>query len=487
MKSEFSKDKVSIVWFRRDLRTQDNPALYHACKDTDNVIGLYVLTEQQWDKHQIGSNHRWFFLENLKALKLSLEKLNIPLLVVNAKTFNNTPKTIAALCKKYNVTDIFFNKELEVNERARDKIVISTLQAMGLASHQYQEQTLIEPGSLKAGSGDFYKVYTPFRKAFESTIILHDLTPLPAPQTPKQKNINIPINSAKIPSVNPTCSLQWAPGEANAKKLLNTFIKSKIHNYKKDRDTPSVSGTSQLSPYLAVGAISIRQCFYQALQVSHSQHNSTFEGPNTWINELIWREFYKHLIVGYPKLCKGHNFNSDYRGLPWRQSQKEFSAWCSGETGYPLVDAAMRQLVTTGWMHNRLRMVAAMFLTKHLLIDWRWGEKFFLQHLVDADYAANNGGWQWSASTGADGAPYFRIFNPTRQSERFDPQGEFIKQYLPHLKDLDSKSIHNPPPVLRESIGYPQAIVDHKFAVERAKQTFKTTIEQNKFRMEPAI
>ena len=236
--------------------------------------------------------------------------------------------------------------------------------------------------------------------------------------------------------------------------------------YKERRDIPSINGTSTLSPYLAAGMISVRQC------IACIRHHVEDWRSNQWVTELIWREFYRYLIDLHPRLSQGKNFIQTSKPIPWENDDDQFQAWCEGNTGFPIVDAAMKQLVQTGWMHNRLRMVTAAFLTKILLIDWRRGEAFFMQHLLDGDYASNNGGWQWAASTGADAAPYFRIFNPTRQSERFDKEGLFLKKLLPALTPINHKSIHTPSTDARSAHGYPEPIIDYKWARQRALDSY---------------
>ncbi|MFC7001925.1 cryptochrome/photolyase family protein [Pseudobowmanella zhangzhouensis] len=232
---------------------------------------------------------------------------------------------------------------------------------------------------------------------------------------------------------------RWPAGEQLAQQQLQRFVHEAIRDYKQTRDFPAQDNTSRLSAYQAVGALSTMQCLRAALAENNGELDSGNEGIVTWINELIWRDFYRHLLVAYPDLCKHKAFKSDTDRLPWKHDEDKFQRWCEGNTGYPIVDAAMRQMNQTGWMHNRLRMIVAMFLTKHLFIDWRWGERYFMQKLVDGDLASNNGGWQWSASTGCDAVPYFRIFNPVTQSERFDPKGDFIRNYVPEIAKFDAK------------------------------------------------
>ena len=268
----------------------------------------------------------------------------------------------------------------------------------------------------------------------------------------------------------------WPAGEKEARRRLDTFADEQISYYKNERDFPAKPGTSQLSAYLAAGVVSPRQCLHAALQSNQGEFESGNIGAITWINELLWREFYKHILVGYPRVSRHRAFRPETEALAWRDAPEDLAAWKEGRTGFPIIDAAMRQLLETGWMHNRLRMVVAMFLTKNLLIDWREGERFFMHHLVDGDLAANNGGWQWSSSTGTDAAPYFRIFNPVTQSEKFDSEGVFIKHWLPELAELNKKEVHNPAsrrwPVWRGRL--PAPIVDLKKSRERALAAFQS-------------
>ncbi|HNB19211.1 MAG TPA: FAD-binding domain-containing protein, partial [Agitococcus sp.] len=261
--------------------------------------------------------------------------------------------------------------------------------------------------------------------------------------------------------------------EEAALKRLDIFCQHHIRGYKDNRDYPlHPEGTSRLSPYLAVGSISARQCFQAAINEQQAYGHS--DGIDCWISELAWRDFYKHLMVAYPHLCKHKAFKANTDNIVWRHDQVDFQRWCEGKTGFPIVDAAMRQLNTIGWMHNRLRMVTAMFLTKDLFIDWRWGERYFMEHLIDGDLAANNGGWQWSASTGNDAAPYFRIFNPALQSQKFDANGDFIRRYVPELAHLDSKTIHEPHGKQRQLfLDYPLPMVNHKQACAFAVEQFE--------------
>ena len=482
-----SKHTTGLIWFRRDLRVHDNPALSHACSQHSRVVGLYIVTPGQWDRHDVGSNHRWFVLEHVKALRGELEALNIPLIVVEKHLYSDCIAALGDAVEQFDVSAVYVNTEWEVNELARDSACEAALGEQGISFCKSNDQTIMPPGSVTTKDGRYFKVFTPFKKAFVKAAQGLDFDPLPKP---RKRNEMLPVSKralGQIPVVTPTCQRKWAVGETHARRSLKAFVQQDIFEYKNLRDFPAKDNTSRLSPYLAVGALSLRECFYEALRANDYSFEGGSDGAACWISELIWREFYKHLVVGFPKVCKHKPFNQEYRSVPWRQADQEFADWCAGRTGFPIVDAAMKQLVTEGWMHNRLRMVVAMFLTKHLLIDWRRGERFFAEHLVDFDFAANNGGWQWSASTGADAAPYFRIFNPVRQSERFDPDGDFIRKYVPELKQLSSKAIHAPSPIEAEEAGYPTMITDHRFAVDRAKQTFKTAKEQQQYATEQAV
>ena len=267
----------------------------------------------------------------------------------------------------------------------------------------------------------------------------------------------------------------YRAGETAAQDALDHFLDGTIDHYHQQRDFPSIAGTSSISPWLVAGTLSIRQCFHQALQRNNGELDTGNQGITTWLSELIWREFYKHILVGFPRVSKNRAFKPETEQLPWQDDKSLLTAWQTGQTGFPIVDAAMRQLTNTGWMHNRLRMVTAMFLSKNLMLDWRLGEQFFMEHLIDGDLAANNGGWQWSASTGTDAAPYFRMFNPTSQSQKFDAEGTFIRQWLPELAHLDNKAIHGPYEYGEQSgLNYPHPVIDHRYSRQRVLQAFKS-------------
>ena len=467
----------SLVWFRRDLRVQDNSALHHAAKQSDQVIGLYVITPQQWKQHDDADAKVSFWLKNLECLSEELAKLNIPLLVKVCDSFSDSPGVVVATARKHDCSQLFFNYEYEVNEHRRD---VSTTEACNLEEIEVQafhDRVIVAPEEIATKDGRFYSVFTPYRKVWDTKVAEHSkVLAKPKPQQPVEVNADpIPtkVKGFKFSNVR---SDFWIPGEAEAKKRLKKFV-TRIDAYDDHRDMPSVSGTSLLSPYLVAGVISPRQCVAAAVKHNGGSFSGS-EGTTTWISELTWRDFYSHVMFGFPRVSKHQPFKEKTKAIPWRKAESDFEAWCEGRTGYPIVDAGMRQLNQTGWMHNRLRMVTAMFLTKNLLIDWRWGEKYFMQNLVDGDLAANNGGWQWSASTGTDSVPYFRIFNPFSQSKRFDVDGKFIKKLCPELESVPSRALHDPvklsAAIEEHSIDYPSFVVDYKQGRERALAAFKS-------------
>lgn len=463
------------MWFRSDLRVYDNPALFEAMS-AGPTLAVYVITEGQWQKHGISPAKRALILRQLKCLHKELQKLNVPLLILACDTFKQLPEELGQLLERLEIDSLFYNHEYEVNERACAHKVEQLFQDRGLSVRAFHDACLIPPGTIRNKQGEPYKVFSAFKRAvFE----VHDSRARDIYNRPDaQRSIKFTsdINALKVDNF---LAQLWPAGEDEAHDRLNHFMDRAIKQYKKLRDFPAADATSEISPYLAVGALSTTQCMQAALSLNSGSLSEGNEGIACWINEIIWREFYRHLLVDFPDVCRHKAFKPETERLPWKHDDKLFSAWKDGLTGYPLVDAAMRQLNETGWMHNRLRMVTAMFLTKHLFIDWRLGEAYFMSKLVDGDLASNNGGWQWSASTGVDAVPYFRIFNPVTQSQRFDPDGEFIRRFLPELSHLDNKSIHMPTEKQARAAGYPLPMVEHARAVAQTKYWFKSLSEQD--------
>jgi len=449
-----------IVWFRNDLRIHDNPALYRAAEDRQGILAVYFLCHEMLKNHGTAPARVDFIRRHLLQLKTDLAELNIPLLVIALDKVTDIGAQLQSLVMQHHVQELLFNAEYPLDEFNRDKAVAETFRAQGIVVKRFHDRVIIPPGMVRNGKGEPYRIFTAFKNNWLQQAKVLSLQPLkkPAlqPTHPCKASSETDINYLFGATQQRDLSAIWPAGEQAANKRLKDFIQYHIEGYQVDRDFPDLEATSQLSPYLAIGSISPRQCIAAALLANKGEWDSGNTGATTWIGELIWRDFYQHVVVDFPDVCKFHAMQKHTETFPWRYDKKLFKAWCDGETGIPIVDAAMLQLKTIGWMHNRLRMVVAMFLTKNLQIDWRMGEHYFMTQLIDGDFAANNGGWQWCASTGTDAAPYFRIFNPVSQSRRFDADGLFIKEYLPALAHLPAKLIHNPPP----TPGYPLPIVD---------------------------
>lgn len=466
-----------LMWFRSDLRVQDNTALSQAMS-RGATIALYLITPDQWQRHDDAPCKVDFWLRNLRELSKALAELNVPLLVRQCHDWGDVPVQVADVCQEHTICAVHVNEEYGINESLRDRRVSAYLSQQAIAWHSHLDQILFKPGSVLTRSGGYFQVYSQFRKVCYERLhsALPALVTLPKAQTPMVVKSDIIPDSVKgFATPSESLRLLWPAGEQAALQRLERFADEQVAFYKDERDFPAKPGTSQLSAYLAAGILSPRQCLHAALSANRGEFDSGNQGVVTWINELLWREFYKHTLVGYPRVSRHRAFRPETEAVPWRNAPEELAAWQQGRTGLPIIDAAMRQLLETGWMHNRLRMVVAMFLTKNLLIDWREGERFFMHHLIDGDLAANNGGWQWSASTGTDAAPYFRIFNPISQSQKFDPDGHFIRQWVPELAGLNKRDIHDPSALggLFAPSGYPRPIVDLSCSRERALTAFK--------------
>jgi deoxyribodipyrimidine photo-lyase len=454
-----------LVWLRNDLRMIDNKALHAACSDPDaKVLAVFVATPGQWQQHEMAPRQAAFIYANLLQVQQALAERGIELVYHQCHGFADSARWLVDFCQQRQVTALFYNRQYEINERQRDALLEQQL-AGKVICHSFDDSLLLPPGSVQTGSGEMYKVYTPFRRAFIQRLTESDVSSLPAPRSRGEAvKVTVPeafdYPLADVGSVYPA-------GEEAALQRLRTFCREQVQDYAKQRDLPAIAGTSSLSPYLAIGVLSPRQCFNRLRAECPEVLENPESGAFCWLNELIWREFYRHLMVAHPALCKHRPFIEWTDRVCWKANDRALLAWQQGLTGYPIVDAAMRQLNQTGWMHNRLRMISASFLVKDLLIDWRAGERYFMSQLLDGDLAANNGGWQWAASTGTDAAPYFRIFNPTTQGERFDPQGTFIRKWLPELTDVPDNDIHQPhrwAEKQRRVLDYPLPIVDHKQA-----------------------
>ncbi len=465
----------TLMWFRSDLRVQDNTALHHACKAADDgIVGVFAICGKQWGEHDWGSMKVDFVLRNVRALSDALAKLSIPLRIIMADTFTQLPKKLLDLAHRHACDAVYFNVEHEVNELRRDEEVRALFEKNNFSVHAFGDQTIADVSELRTTSDGFYTVFTPFKRRW-CQVLKEGGAPEPLPKPRKQAGVG--ISPDEVPQAlagfkghrRPDL---WPEGETAAQKRLTAFISKRIGDYDNDRDLPGINGTSVLSPYLAAGVLSPRQCLHAALDVNKGRLDSGKKGVTTWISELIWREFYRHILIGFPRVCMGRPFKLETDALPWRDDDDLFDAWCEGRTGYPIIDAGMRQLRQTGWMHNRVRMIVAMFLTKDLFIDWRMGERYFMQHLVDGDFASNNGGWQWSASTGTDAVPYFRVFNPLSQSKRYDADAMYIHRFVPELADVPAEVLHRPREKWGVEVDYPAPIVDHAKARQMVLDAF---------------
>ncbi|WP_166251701.1 deoxyribodipyrimidine photo-lyase [Marinobacter salicampi] len=462
---------TQLVWFRNDLRTADNAALTAACAQDQPVRACFIATPAQWHSHDWSPARIRFVVDHVNSLAEDLAGVGIPFDILQGDWFSDCIPLISDLCRKHRVRQLHFNEELGVNERRRDQALRDKLAQDNVTACKYRDQTVAPVGSILTQQQEPYSVFTPFARRWRQWTgdNMPELHPVPKAKGEAMKPARFPSQidgySKAPPPLVPV-------GEQAAHNQLAEFLEERAADYNRHRDIPSVDGTSLLSPYLANGVLSGRQCWAAALEAMTGAGNAR-DGLDTWLNEITWRDFYIHILYHYPRVSMHRAFKPETEALPWNHPGDAFEAWKEGQTGIPLVDAAMRQLNQTGWMHNRLRMVTAMFLTKNLFIDWRLGEAYFMNRLVDGFLASNNGGWQWSASTGTDSAPYFRIFNPATQGERFDPSGEFIRRYVPELASLDNKRIHQPWLKGGPAKGYPKPIVDLKESRKQAIANFQ--------------
>ncbi len=471
--------ETTLVLLRRDLRLADNPALYEAVQRGGPVFVVYIRESDDPDASSLGAAQDWWLHHSLSGLSDSIEKKGNRLILKSG----NQNKTVYALIDEIGATAVFWNRRYHKQGRDQDANLKKTLSSRGIKAKSFGASLLHEPSKLLTRSGGYYKVYTPFWKAFIEEPPFAE--PLPAPAEipapsflPQSESLSDWSLLPKEPNWAAGFSQHWKPGEDGAKTALETFLESNIDGYKKDRDFPAKAATSRLSPHLALGEIS-------PLQIWHTVNDekSPSETRQKFRQELVWREFSWHLLFHFPEL-KTREFNDRFAGFAWDFDEKAFNQWTKGQTGYPIVDAGMRQLWQTGWMHNRVRMIAASFLIKDLMIDWRHGEAWFRNTLIDADPASNAASWQWVAGSGADAAPYFRIFNPTLQGEKFDPEGDYVREFVPEIAALPNKYLQQPfkaPPDVLKSSGlthgktYPKPLVDHKQARDRALEAFQAT------------
>lgn len=463
-----SSYQSSLVWFRRDLRDYDHAALYHALKFSKQVYCAFIFDTEILNQLTDKADRRVEFIwESVRELKSALQQQGGDLIVGHGAA----SAEIAKLAQALKVDAVLANRDYEPSAIERDNKVASQLKDHDIEFHDFKDQVIFEQEEILTQAGKPFGVFTPYKNASLKKLNDFYLASYPVNRyinnLAKRKAEEMPsLESLGFVRTN-LSNLKLPTGMSGAQQLFEDFLE-RIQQYKSARDFPAIKGPSYLSVHLRFGTISIRQLARTAWQMGGA-------GAEGWLNELIWRDFYFQILYHHPRVAQGRAFKADFDKLPFPNDEKLFQAWCDGKTGYPLVDAAMRQINQTGWMHNRLRMVAASFLVKDLLIDWRWGERYFAEKLIDFDLSANNGGWQWAASTGCDAQPWFRIFNPITQSEKFDTEGKFIRRYIPELASCNNKEIHAPwliPTNRQQELGlsigvdYPQPVVEH--ATQRA-------------------
>ena len=459
----------ALVWLRRDLRLFDHAALHHALTECEKVTLVFIFDTEILATLPRQDRRVSFIWQCLLQLKAELMEYGSDLIVRHGKATEEIPK----LVKERNATAVYVNHDYEPTAIARDAMVACQLAVHGIAFHSYKDQVIFEKEEILTLAGGMYSVFTPYKRNWLAKIA--DAYLQSHPIQPYLQHL-AKFTDAALPSLSDLgfaeCDVEaFKPGMSGGEILFNDFCK-RMEHYHQARDFPSIEGTSYLSVHLRFGTLSIRELVRTAWKTGGL-------GAETWLSELIWREFYQQILWHRPDVVE-HAFKAEYDALPFSNNLHLFTAWCEGLTGYPIVDAAMRQLNQTGYMHNRLRMITASFLVKDLLIDWRWGERYFAEKLIDYDLAANNGGWQWAASTGCDAQPYFRIFNPVTQSHRFDKDGTFIRRYCPELAELGNKSLHAPWLASRDEVAYfdivrdyASPIVDHTIARQAALELYK--------------
>ena len=462
--------KTAIWWIRRDLRLSDNQALTEALRQADVVVPVFILDPKLLASEYAGQARLAFLLDGLRELDRSLKQRGSQLILRRGDPL----EVLTILLKETEAEGIFAEEDFSPYSRQRDGRV-----ALSLPLKLVPGVTVFHPELLLKADGTPYTVFTPFSRKWRS--LPASGSPLPAPD---HFSALPPPESMVIPQKpDHPAESSFKAGEQEAERRLSAFADSAIFDYSDMRNRMDLDGTSQLSPYLRLGMLSARQAVWAAQESSQSARTTDAQkDAETWLNELIWREFYAAILYHFPYV-RQQAFRSELRDIPWRNDPAGLAAWKAGLTGYPVVDAAMRQLNATGWMHNRARMITASFLTKDLLINWQEGERYFMQQLLDGDPASNNGGWQWTAGTGTDAAPYFRVFNPILQGLKFDPQGDYVRRWVPELSLVPNKYIHTPwemPEDLQKQAhcridsDYPSPIVDHSLARERVLIAYRS-------------
>jgi deoxyribodipyrimidine photo-lyase len=479
-----------IVWLRRDLRLDDHAALAAAAERCERITCAFVLDPVLLRGERMGAPIVQFFFESLGVLRAQLRDLGSDLALLEG----DFARELIALAQRSGARALFYNEDTDPAMRTRDAGVTQALRGAGLTVDAFSDLVYAAAHDVLQDTGKFYTVFTPYRRKWDALAAVNPQPPIPSLERARSSftpaaEIGATRDLPRPEDYGYTSSAAFPRGggiEAHA--LLRSFRADAIGAYADARNRPAIDGTSRLSPHLRAGTIGIRTCVAAATAARARARSVT--GAQTWIGELTWRDFYHQLLIHAPRIAD-EPFAEAAKLIAYRDDDASWNAWANGTTGYPIVDAAMVQLNTTGWMHNRLRMIVASFLTKHLLIDYHRGERYFETHLADADLAANNGGWQWSASTGTDAAPYFRVFNPTLQGKTYDPDGTFVRSMLPALERVPSRYIHEPrtlPPLIAAEAGfvlgrdYPDPIVDHAMARSRAIAAYGSVLARKPLR-----
>jgi deoxyribodipyrimidine photo-lyase len=467
-----------LFWHRRDLRISDNTGLAAARQQSSKIVGVFCLDPNILERDDVAPARVTYMIGCLQKLQERYAQVGSQLLILHA----NPVQAIPALAAALGARGVFWNWDVEPYSQERDRTIINALQENGIQFlDQNWDQILHTPEEIRTGSNGRYTVYTPFWKNWISKPKANPVETLENVEglTVKEQEIAKQAGAIALPSAK-DLGFIWdgeliiSPGEAAAQARLEEFTTRAITEYQEQRNFPAVDGTSQLSAALKFGVIGIRNVWQATIEVlENSRSDEAATNIRTWQQELAWREFYQHAMYNFPELADGA-YRETFKSFPWETNEEHFQAWCEGRTGYPIVDAAMRQMNEIGWMHNRCRMIVASFLTKDLLINPQLGEKYFMQHLIDGDLSANNGGWQWSASSGMDPKPV-RIFNPASQSQKFDPDGEYIRQWIPELRSVDTEYLVTGKisPLERHAVGYPEPIVDHRIQQQQFKQRYQ--------------
>jgi deoxyribodipyrimidine photo-lyase len=478
--NKISESGPIIVWFRQDLRISDHAALHAASQTGAPIIPLFILDKKSDAQWTTGRASLWWLEGSLRELNIALKSLNSRLILRRGKPQN----VLDNLLDEITAQAVYFTRRYEPENAAEDQSISEHLRDKGIECRRFSGSLLFEPDAIAKKTGGAFRVFTPFYKTCLAMETVKNTLPAPknlmAPETwPKSERLKHwklrPIKSNGDAGFKD----RWRPGTVQAYDVLKEFTGCRISKYTEDRNRPDRKGTSGLSPYLHFGEISPREIWNFVTRPDGLKEEVT-NGNVSFLRELIWREFSYHLLWHWPHITH-LPFNKNFEGFPWRDDERALKAWQSGSTGYPIVDAGMRELWQTGWMHNRVRMVVASFLTKHLLIPWQEGARWFWDTLVDADLANNSASWQWVAGCGADASPYFRIFNPILQGQKFDPQGRYVRQWVPELADLPNRYIHVPWESGTRIFGYPAPLVEHQFARRRALDSYaKITVRQPK-------